>query len=419
MSGSEAGTRQRDALPDSASVPPPSTAAGRWFRRHELLIEIVAALGILLYDAMYLLVQYVVTGELTLPGLVAAELLSLGLCVLFVVRRRSPLPIAAVLLLLAWGYVLLGLGYSVAPLVVLALLLYFLGARYGWRIVLPATIAVGVWMVVAARPLIQDEALRIGEAGMLVLADVLAAVVGATARVRRRHVAGLQELARQLARERDARALVAAAEERARIAREIHDIVAHSVGTMVVVADGASRTAEAQPGKAGAMMAQVRDTGRTAMADMRRMLDVLRDDSRPSRSPQPGLDRLDGLVGELRSTGIRVDVTTAGERFALPVGVDLAAYRIVQEAFSNARKHGGPMLGLVRLSIAYREGEVEVRVADDGEGAPAGPDAREPGGHGLVGMRERVAAYGGSLTAGSPENGGFEVRAVLPTGGDG
>lgn len=401
-------------MPDSG--PPPATAPGRWLREHALLVEIILTSGVFLYDLMYLTNLYFGSGGLGLAGFAMAFLLSVSICVLFLLRRKAPLRVAVVVFLASWGNVLLGIGYGIVPLVVLAAMLYFLGTRFDWRIVVPATVAVGAWMVVAGLPMIHEGLIRIGEAGMLFLVDVLAATFGLMTRTRRRHVAGLQEFSRQLARERDAQARVAAAEERARIAREIHDIVAHSLGTMVVVADGASRTAEAEPGRASTMMAQVRDTGRDAMTDMRRMLDVLRDDELPSRTPQPGLGQLDRLVGELRATGVRVDVSVAGTPFDPPPGVDLAAYRIVQEAFSNARKHGGPMLSRVKVSVLYDGENIDVRVIDDGQGPTPGLDDAS-GGHGLVGMRERVTAYGGSLSLRSPESGGFEVRASLPVGG--
>ena len=148
------------------------------------------------------------------------------------------------------------------------------------------------------------------------------------------------------------------------------------------------------------------------------MLDVLRDDSSASRSPQPGLGRLDRLVEETRQTGLRVDLHIEGEPVALPAGLDLAAYRIVQESLTNARKHGGPLLSVVTVTLSYAATELSLRIVDDGSPAATGSAAEVPWttGHGLVGMRERASAYGGSLEAGPRSDGGFKVHAVLPIG---
>lgn len=167
-----------------------------------------------------------------------------------------------------------------------------------------------------------------------------------------------------------------AAEERSRIARELHDIVSHSVGTMVVVADGAARTAESDPARAGGMMAQVRDTGREAMVDMRRMLDLLRGDEDADRAPQPGLAKLEQLVRQTRAAGIRVDVEMTGEMAGLPAGADLGAYRIVQESLTNARKHGCPMLGVIRVRVTRSGDEMELRISDDGLGPTRSTERR-------------------------------------------
>lgn len=207
-----------------------------------------------------------------------------------------------------------------------------------------------------------------------------------------------------------------AAEERSRIARELHDIVSHSVGTMVVVADGAARTAESDPARAGGMMAQVRDTGREAMVDMRRMLDLLRGDEDADRAPQPGLAKPEQLVRQTRAAGIRVNVEMTGEMAGLPAGADLGAYRIVQESLTNARKHGCPMLDVIRVRVTRSGDEMELRISDDGLGPTRSTERLEQGGHGLVGMRERVAAFGGSLRVGPRPSGGFEVHVQLPIG---
>lgn len=390
-----------------------------WLRRHALLIDSVLAIALFLYELMYLSGLYVVGGvvRLALTPFLVLVVSAAAMGVLYVLRRRAPLATGCVVGVLAWVYVAFGVGIGVMPLAVLALFLYFLGTCHGWKVLVPAVAAGSLWLIVATLPLITVGYIRIGTVGMMVLAYLLAAIIGALTRARRAHVAGLRESALRLARERDARARVASAEERARIARELHDIVSHGLGTMIVAADGARATVDTEPERAKGMMAQVRDTGRVAMSDMRRMLGVLRDADAPLRAPQPGLAQLDSLVATLRATGVRVEVRMAGEPRQLAEGLDLAAYRIVQEAVTNARTHGGPMLSLVRVEVAFTADGLEIRVTDDGRGSP-GDAATQSGGHGLVGMRERVAAYDGELVAGPRQAGGFEVHATLTAGGE-
>ena len=159
-------------------------------------------------------------------------------------------------------------------------------------------------------------------------------------------------------------------------------------------------------------MLTVRDTGRGALADMRRMLGVLREDEPGSTAPQPGIDQLESLVTESRTAGLPTALTAHGDRASLRDGLGLTVYRLVQEALTNTRKHAGPGLTRVDVRLECRDDEVEVRIVDDGRGRP---DA-EPGtnGHGLLGMRERVAAHRGALRVGPRDGGGFEVVAVLP-----
>ncbi|WP_181833836.1 sensor histidine kinase [Acidipropionibacterium virtanenii] len=411
--------RAKQAWGDGSSsrAPAADTPFGGWLHRHALVIDIVVAVALFLYDSMYLAGQYAGFGSLSMPAFIVMEVVSAAICTLYVVRRRWPLTAAVLVFVFSCGYIVTDLGPAPVPLVALDLMAYFLAAQRGWRFGLLAAAVASVWIVVAAEPILQREYLRVGEVGVLVLATFFAATIGMATRARRRHVEGLRELNEQLARERDARAQVAAAEERARIAREIHDVVSHSLGTMVVMADGATRTVESNAEQAGAAMARVRDTGREAMAEMRRMLDVLRSDDPAMRAPQPGLGRLDRLIGEARASGLRVDLQVTGTPVALPSGIDLAAYRIVQESLTNARKHGGPLLSLVTVTVRYLDESVELRIVDDGrEPVMSGAEPGNPG-HGLVGMRERATAYGGTLETGLRASGGFEVRAVLPIGG--
>jgi signal transduction histidine kinase len=212
-------------------------------------------------------------------------------------------------------------------------------------------------------------------------------------------------------REQEQRARLAVGDERARIARELHDVVAHSVGVIVVQAEGARRVFDHDPARAREALDSIERTARTALADMRRSLGVLRrEDDRAALAPQPGLADVDGLIDQARAGGVSVELTVEGEPSRLPQGVDLSAYRILQEALTNVIKHAGTPRASV--TVRYRDRSLELEVADDGSGPPAGG----PGGagHGIVGMRERVEALGGELHAGAGPRGGFLVRASLP-----
>jgi signal transduction histidine kinase len=206
---------------------------------------------------------------------------------------------------------------------------------------------------------------------------------------------------------------LAAAQERARIARELHDVVAHGLSLMVVQAEAAEEMLTRSPEAAAQPLRRVQDTGRQSLAEMRRLLGVLRSagDEAASTAPQPSLNRLPDLVQEAADVGLTVTVDIEGQPAELPLGVELAAYRVVQEALTNTRRHAHARTARVRLS--YSPEALRVEVTDDGTGIGVHPN---PAGHGLIGMRERAALYGGSLDAGPRADGGFRVVAVLPLG---
>jgi signal transduction histidine kinase len=212
-------------------------------------------------------------------------------------------------------------------------------------------------------------------------------------------------------REQEQRARIAVGEERARIARELHDVVAHSVGVIVVQAEGARRVFDRDPERAREALESIERTARTALADMRRSLGVLRrEDDERALAPQPGVDDLTGLIEEARAGGVTVELAVEGEPVPLPQAIDLSTYRIVQEALTNVIKHAGAARALV--TVRYLDDELEVEVADDGAGPPA--HAADSSGLGIVGMRERVEAHGGRLHTGARRDRGFVVRASLP-----
>ena len=233
-------------------------------------------------------------------------------------------------------------------------------------------------------------------------------------RVRRRETAHLQALTAQLAAEQESRAQAAVAEERARMARELHDIVAHSVSLIAVQAAAAEDLLDRDPARARASMSAVQTTARDALAEMRRLLSVLRaDDAAPGLAPQPGLASAGELVRQAQEAGLDVRLREEGESRPLAAGIDLSAYRILQEALTNARKHAGasPTDVLVR----YGPDELLLEVANELGDAP-GVSNGSGGGHGLAGMRERARIYGGTLDA-WVDGGRYVVRARLPSEG--
>jgi signal transduction histidine kinase len=262
-------------------------------------------------------------------------------------------------------------------------------------------------------------------------------------------VAKLEALNAQLAEEQELRSRWAVAEERGRIARELHDVVAHSVSVMVVQAGAARRTMAISPEQAATALGQVEATGRQALVELRRLLGLLRDGdgdgegeaTAAALAPQPSLANLDTLVTAAREAGLPVEVAVEGEPRPLPAGVDLSAYRIVQEALTNSLRHAGA--ARTRVRVGYGREALEVRVEDDGpgpapalagtglvvvrtgaggvlnvadnaDGADRKADRKAGGGNGLIGMRERVALFGGTLEAGTRPGGGYRVAARLP-----
>jgi signal transduction histidine kinase len=213
-------------------------------------------------------------------------------------------------------------------------------------------------------------------------------------------------------RERDAAARIAAAEERARIARELHDIVAHAVSVMVLQVGAVRHRLPDALGPDREALQNVEQAGRTALTEMRRMLDATRRDGEQiDLAPQPGLDRVESLLEEIRRAGLPVELHVEGEPRPLPPAIDLSAYRIVQEGLTNALKHA--RAGHADVTVRYEPDEVQIVVRDDGAGATPGNDP----GYGLAGMRERVKIYGGEMSAGSANGGGFVLRTRLPIAG--
>jgi signal transduction histidine kinase len=232
---------------------------------------------------------------------------------------------------------------------------------------------------------------------------------GLALRRQRAQALRLRVLADRLDREREERARAAVIEERTRIARELHDEIAHSVSVIAVQADAAEGALERDPGLAREPLAAIKTTARSALVEMRRLLGVLREAGEaPTLSPPPGLAQLGVLVEQARRTGLVAELRVEGQPVTLPAGLDATAYRIVQEGLTNVRKHAGP--AQVRVVVGYGMSDLELEVRDDGRGVRSGDGA----GHGLLGVRERVALYGGEMHAGPAPGGGYLLRARLP-----
>jgi signal transduction histidine kinase len=243
-------------------------------------------------------------------------------------------------------------------------------------------------------------------------------VVGDRLRTRRAYYAQLEERAERLHREREAQSKAAVAAERARIARELHDVVAHNVSVMVVQADGAAYVLDVAPDQARQALGTISSTGRQALAEMRRLLGLLRagDDSGGEYVPQPGVDQLADLIDQVRGAGLPVRFEVAGQARPLSSGVELTAYRIVQEALTNVRKHGGDGAS-ASVMLGFKDAALDLLIEDDGRGGRDGlyeQGGRDGLGQGLIGMRERIGMVGGTLDAGPRPEGGFRISAVLP-----
>ena len=345
-----------------------------------------------------------------------AQLISMvGVTVPVAFRRRRPIAAAltmALALLLATA--LGGAPTQATGIVALIALVsgaYMLGARTQGRVLAAGTIALIVALAVDA---IVEESQTVSALLFFTFFVVgLPVAAGQATRSRAQLADELADRAVALERAREGEAQAAVQEERARIARELHDVVAHDVSVMVVQAAAAKRIVEREPDRAEEAIVSIEGTGREALAEMRRLLGVLRrGDEDLALAPQPSLSRVDALLARTRAAGLDVALERSGDDAPLPAGVDLAAYRVVQEALANVVRHARAEHATVRLT--YDPRAVVVEVVDDGRGAA---DGGGKAGHGLIGLRERVDLYGGDFEAGPRAEGGFGVRARLPVAG--
>lgn len=258
------------------------------------------------------------------------------------------------------------------------------------------------------------ESVTVGTVIILLIATLVPLLLGREVNERRRYLTELEERAVRLERDREQQSRRAVREERARIARELHDVVAHEMTVMTIQAAAARRVITTNPAQATEALTAIESAGHDALTEMRRLLGLLRhEDGVSDLVPQPGLDRLDGLMEQMEESGLPTSLVIEGEETALPAGVDLSAYRIIQESLTNSLKHGGPDTKAA-VRVVYQPDQILVEVEDDGRGSAADPATNGGAGHGLVGMRERMAMLDGSLSAGPRPGGGFLVRATIP-----
>ena len=330
-------------------------------------------------------------------------------------RRRFPGAVLALILASGLAFAALGLPPDILGIAILVAV--YSVAAYGSRWVSLAGLAAAELGLAAVQ-------LTPGRTGVGTLVHNLGGVaaawlLGQFAHNYRAYAARLEERTAELERAREELARRAVVEERLRLARELHDVVAHAMSVIAVQSGVGAHVANTQPKEAAKALAAIEATSRAALEELRRLLGVLRqaDEPQGDLAPVPGLADLEGLLAEVAKAGLAVKLQVNGTRPPLPAGVDLSAYRIVQEALTNVVKHAGP--AHAQVVVGYRDQDITVEVTDDGRGAVTSvSDGRVGTGHGLIGMRERVQAFGGDLEAGPRPGGGFRVAARLPLAAD-
>jgi signal transduction histidine kinase len=389
-----------------------------FLRRHPTMVDSFWAFVLFGFAALQIVSESGARGTRTLefPAAVA-------LCLVVALRRRAPEKMLLLAIVTGIGQLVWSLTPSLANFAMLVIVytVASVGAQWARRLALVGSLSAAGLYQLRWPTSTENNGHLFNIALAVVFMTIpffLAWVIGDSLRTRRAYYAQLEERAERLQREREAQAKAAVAAERARIARELHDVVAHNVSVMVVQADGAAYVLDASPDQAKQALSTISQTGRLALAEMRRLLGLLRasDDSGGEYVPQPGVDQLGDLIDQVRGAGLPVDFEVDGTPRPLSSGVELTAYRIVQEALTNTRKHGGPD-ARATVHITYGDSDLKMLIEDDGRGAQH--ELYEEGGadglgQGLIGMRERIAMVGGTLSAGPRPGGGFRISAELP-----
>ncbi|MEU3710092.1 sensor histidine kinase [Streptomyces catenulae] len=397
----------------------------QWHRKHPLAADVAVAVCVLTAIMLAAVVDRHGPHSPRLighpPSPVVAVLATLA-CAALVARRRAPRTVLAVTGALTLVELVTETGESRAPVAAAAFVaLFTLAARTDrhttWRVgALTVVVLTGAAMLFGTGPWYAQENLAI------TAWTGLAAATGDAVRSRRAYIDAIHERAERAERTREEEAGRRVAEERMRIARELHDVVAHHIALVNVQAGVASHVMDTRPDQAKQALAHVREASRSALGELRATVGLLRqsDDPTAPTEPAPGLGVLDQLVDGFVRAGLPVDLQAPASAQGLPASADLTVYRVVQEALTNVRKHAGDG-ARATVRIVRTEAELTVTVLDDGAGRPpvprgrTGSDGGVPGGgHGLIGMRERVQALGGTVATGTRPTGGFRVRATLP-----
>jgi signal transduction histidine kinase len=351
------------------------------------------------------------------PDVLNAVIVALAVASL-TLRQRYPLSVLGFVVATQLSMTLLDYAPTIGGVLAFLIAVYSVAAHHALALSaiggLTALLCFIVWMST-----MREEITLIGYLTNVVL-FVGVWWLGRGLRLRRAYLAELEDRAARLERVRGSDARAARVEERSRIARELHDVVAHHVSVMTVQAGAARRILDKDPERAREALSTIEEVGRSALSEMRRIVGVLRTEHDPeptaarALAPQPGVHDVGGLIDKVRETGLAVQLGVEGEPRALSPGVDLAAFRLIQEALTNTLKHAGPHArAWVRLH--YGDRELTIEIEDDGRGVAAALSGNgDTSGHGLVGMYERVALYGGELRIGPRSGGGFEVRARFP-----
>jgi signal transduction histidine kinase len=426
IDGSNPGSAGLKSAPVAAGSPPrPLDGAWQlwerlraWDQRFAIVVDTTLALGLFLVCSGWFSFSKVSHPDLWFVA---------GLTLPLILRRRAPISVFLVIAIVAFAQ-----WSTTSPLVAdsaLLVALYTVTAECDWLAVVVAALIVEIGVILAT-----ERWTPIGNysKSLIFLTGMAAASLfaGVVVRALRSQIDWLAERAARLEFERDQQTFLAAAAERARIAREMHDVVSHNIQVMVTLADAAAVAQRSDPHRATEAMRDVSHTGRQALSDMRRLLGLLRDGQDTARTvrnaarnaeafaPQPGLAELEGLAERVRSTGLTVTLTQSGTPFALSGGAELTVFRIAQEALTNTMKHANSARS-VAISLVFDDPVVRLIVVDDGrpsgaslpDGAPA--TRHNGGGHGVVGMTERAAAFDGSLVAGPHPSGGWQVAVTL------
>jgi signal transduction histidine kinase len=394
-----------------------------WFILHPISTDILVTFA---FAVLALLNFYVNWGADSSIPVIWAVVLTLLIVLPLLFRRFYPLPVLGLITIGIMIYRYFNIPESSFTFYAL-LLAYFGAGAYGKRnyrdwvraaagLVVIGMLAYSVFFVetgssAPARTILYQISV------VLLNIFLLAAAwwIGEIFRSLREREIQLQERTVQLEKERDENAHRAVLDERVRIARELHDVVAHHVSVMGIQAGAARRVLKQQPEKANDMLSQIESSSRQAVGELQRLLGFLRQQNQVDDiAPQPGLKQIDGLLEQIRAAGLPVDLKIEGSVIPLSAGIDLAIYRIIQEALTNTLKHAGPATATVR--VQYEENNIAVEIEDNGHSTAPGPE-NENKGRGLIGMRERVSLHGGEFRAGRLPQGGFLVRATLPLTG--